>query len=148
MFHKKSVLKNFAKFTDLGHATLLEKIQVFSCEFSETFKSTFVIEHLRWLLLTLVQNRQINHGLTYHFITLLSKSFYRPYEYTECFLYFFCPSVDSALKDKKTFSFTAHSFWELSLLRQLNFQNCVKFLAKCNFKKKVLAHFFSFLHFR
>ena len=66
------VLRNFAKFTGkhlcqslffnkvagLRPATLLKKealAQVFSCEFCEISKNTFFTEHLRWLLLDLVQ---------------------------------------------------------------------------------------------
>ena len=40
----------FNKFAGLRHATLLEKdtqAQVFSCEFCEIFKNTYLTEHLR-----------------------------------------------------------------------------------------------------
>ena len=69
MFFKKDAFKNFAKFTgkQLCQSIVLKTLQasvsacnfikketlaqVFSCEFCEIFKSTFFIEHLRWLLL-------------------------------------------------------------------------------------------------
>ena len=56
VFHKKDVFKNFAKFKGkhLCQRLFFRKetaAQVFSCEFSEIFKNTFFIEHLRWLLL-------------------------------------------------------------------------------------------------
>ena len=58
LFYKKSVLKNFAKFTrkHLCQSLFFNKVaglrpkretlaQVFSCEFSEIFKNTFFTEH-------------------------------------------------------------------------------------------------------
>ena len=68
VFFKKYVFRNFAKFTGkhqcqslyfdkvagMRTATLLKDktvAQVFSCEFCEIFKSTFLAENLRWLLL-------------------------------------------------------------------------------------------------
>ena len=67
VFHKKDILKNFAKFTGkqrcqglffnkvagLIPATLLKKetLQVFSCEFCQIFQNTFFTEHLLWLFL-------------------------------------------------------------------------------------------------
>ena len=69
---KKGVLKNFAKFTGkhLCQSLFLNKVagdacnfikkeilaQVFSCEFSEIYKNTFLTEHLRRLLLTSLES--------------------------------------------------------------------------------------------
>ena len=65
-FVKKMFLKNpqnsqentiarvsFLIVADVRPATLLKKRlwHVFSCEFSEIFKNTFFIQHLRWMLL-------------------------------------------------------------------------------------------------
>ena len=53
VIYKKSVLKNFSKFTrkHLCQGFFFNKVaclaQVFSCEFCEIFKETFFIEHLR-----------------------------------------------------------------------------------------------------
>ena len=59
VFHKKGVLKNFAKFTGkhLCQSLFFKKnfikketlAQVFSCEFCEIFKNTFFTEHL-WII--------------------------------------------------------------------------------------------------
>ena len=66
VFFKKAVLENFANFTGKHlcqiliqnkAAILLKKgtlAQVFSCEFYEIFKNSFLVEHLWWLLLELV----------------------------------------------------------------------------------------------
>ena len=81
VFCKKSVLGNFAKFTGKHQCQSLffNKVvglrpeacnfikkealaQVFSCEFCEISKNTFIIEHLWWLLLTELQlMRQVCH---------------------------------------------------------------------------------------
>ena len=59
--HKKGALKNFAKFTEntCARGSFLIKlqasdfiknetlVQVFSCEFCESFKNTFFTEHIR-----------------------------------------------------------------------------------------------------
>ena len=54
MFFKISVLKNFAIFTGkhLRKNTIFNKVAglQFSCEYCESFKSSFFIKHLRWLL--------------------------------------------------------------------------------------------------
>ena len=55
VFCKKSVLRNFAKFTGkhLCHSLFFKKevlAEVLSCEFSEISKNTFSYRHLRWLL--------------------------------------------------------------------------------------------------
>ena len=68
VFCQKGVLKNFSKFTEkqlfqslffhkvAGHEAFKKATlaQVFSCEFEEIFKNTFLIEHLWWLLLNIV----------------------------------------------------------------------------------------------
>ena len=75
---KKSVLKNFTKFTGkhlcqslffnkvagLSPSTLLKKrlAQVFSCEFCEFSKNTFFTEHLWWLLLSLCYSHDHSHA--------------------------------------------------------------------------------------
>ena len=48
VFYKKSVLKNFAKFTEkhLWQSLFFNKV-VFSCELCEIFKNIFFTEHLR-----------------------------------------------------------------------------------------------------
>ena len=57
MFFKVGVLKNLAIFPgkhlpqDLQFYLKKTPTQVFSCDYCEIFKSTFFIEHLRWLLL-------------------------------------------------------------------------------------------------
>ena len=54
MFFKIGVLKNFAIFTvkHLRKNTIFNKVAglQFSCEYCESFKSSFFIKHLRWLL--------------------------------------------------------------------------------------------------
>ena len=66
MFYKIDVLENFANSQENTFARvsfLISKIealaQVFSCEFCETFKNTFFIEHLR--VTTSVSNRFLNN---------------------------------------------------------------------------------------
>ena len=56
VFCKKRVLRYFAKFTGkhLCQSLFFKKetlVEVFSCEFCEISKNTFLIEHLWWLLL-------------------------------------------------------------------------------------------------
>ena len=56
---KKSVLKNFVKFTGkpLCQSLFIKKetlSQVFPCKFHEIFKDAFFTEHLRGLLLTII----------------------------------------------------------------------------------------------
>ena len=48
VFYKKSVLKNFAKFTEkhLWQSLFFNKV-LFSCELCEIFKNIFFTEHLR-----------------------------------------------------------------------------------------------------
>ena len=63
MFCKKGVLKNFVKLTGkkLSRPKACNVIkketpsQVFSCKFCEIFKTTFFIDHLRWLLLPILK---------------------------------------------------------------------------------------------
>ena len=70
MFFKIDVLRNFTDLTrkHLCRSFLLKKLQcwypetflkreskqMFSCEYCEIFKNSFVTEHLRWLLLTII----------------------------------------------------------------------------------------------
>ena len=56
VFCEKGVLRNFAKFTGTlpKACNFIKKetlAQVFSCEFCEISKNTFLMEHLSWLLL-------------------------------------------------------------------------------------------------
>ena len=71
LFYKKAALENFAKFTEkhLCQSLFFNKLQargkkekktlaqVFSCEFCEIFKNTFFTEHLRRLLLKIVEGK-------------------------------------------------------------------------------------------
>ena len=61
VFCKKGVFKSFGKFTGkhlcLSAFNFTKKetlTQVLSCEFCKTFKNTFFIEHLQWLLLATI----------------------------------------------------------------------------------------------
>ena len=79
VFCEKGVLRNFAKFTrkHLCQRFFLKKstasnlikketlAQVFSCDFCEISKNTFVTEHLRWLLLIKQSRWQLIRQLFY-----------------------------------------------------------------------------------
>ena len=80
LFCKEGVLENLAKFTGkhLFQSLLFNKVagpkpaallkkdtlsQVFSLEFCEIFKNTFLAEHLRWLLqLSIIYLKQTNYS--------------------------------------------------------------------------------------
>ena len=94
MFFKLGVLKNLAKFTGkpqcctiflimfqaFKHAILLkgDSSQAFFCKFCQTFKNTFLTEHLWWLLLCLLPgyslrvDRKVSCRVPPTFIIILS----------------------------------------------------------------------------
>ena len=88
MFCKKCALRNFAKFKgkDLYQSVFFNKgaglrqvtlAQVFSCEFYEIFKNTFLIEHLRRLLLLDIETETLK---------------VRVFQFWSCFMWFFSDS--------------------------------------------------------
>ena len=84
MFFKIAVLKNYAIFTGkhLGWSLFLINLQTFtSCEYCEVFKSSFFIEHLRWLLLEDDKKRNLEDCEMFFWTAFLTFSWRRPLSY-------------------------------------------------------------------
>ena len=83
VFRKKRVLKNFTKFTGntcvIVHFIKKETLtQVLSCKSCQTFKNTFFVEHLRWLLL---YNLTLSNSLTKMLVPSLDENLWNEHEY-------------------------------------------------------------------
>ena len=83
VFCKKRVLKNFTKFTGntcvIVHFIKKETLtQVLSCKSCQTFKNTFFVERLRWLLL---YNLTLSNSLTKMLVPSLDEHVWNEHEY-------------------------------------------------------------------